>query len=106
MRRSGGGPRGGGRSPRSLITPYRPPLPHQLFPAPTPTPPTPPPAGDAGFEAFLALAAQGNLVPLYERIFTDSLTPVLAYRSLASGLGGNGAEWRHAGSRPAPGRGL
>lgn len=37
---------------------------------------------DAGFETFAAAATRGNLVPLYERIFADQLTPVLAYRCL------------------------
>ncbi len=35
---------------------------------------------DKEFERFKAAAAQGNLVPLYERVMGDQLTPVLAYR--------------------------
>ena len=34
------------------------------------------------FQRFKAAAQQGNLVPVYERIFSDALTPVLAYRCL------------------------
>ena len=52
--------------------------------------------GDAGFAAFQALAAQGNLVPLYERVLSDSLTPVLAYRCLVRVVW-----WRHARRRVA-----
>ncbi|GAB4815921.1 hypothetical protein N2152v2_002967 [Parachlorella kessleri] len=37
---------------------------------------------DKEFERFKAAAAQGNLVPLYERVMGDQLTPVLAYRCL------------------------
>ncbi len=38
---------------------------------------------DAEFEVFCQAAAQGaNLVPLHQRIFSDQLTPVLAYRCL------------------------
>ena len=38
--------------------------------------------GDTGFEDFKAAAQQGNVVPMHERIFSDHLTPVLAYRCL------------------------
>jgi anthranilate synthase component 1 len=31
---------------------------------------------------FLDGAKEGNLVPLYKRVFSDQLTPVLAYRCL------------------------
>jgi hypothetical protein len=31
---------------------------------------------------FLDAAKEGNLVPLYKRVFSDQLTPVLAYRCL------------------------
>ena len=37
---------------------------------------------DAEFERFRAAAAAGNLIPLYERVMADQLTPVLAYRCL------------------------
>ncbi|KAI3425297.1 hypothetical protein D9Q98_009063 [Chlorella vulgaris] len=37
---------------------------------------------DKEFERFKAAAQQGNLVPLYERMMADQLTPVLAYRCL------------------------
>ncbi|KAL4430388.1 hypothetical protein ABPG77_002194 [Micractinium sp. CCAP 211/92] len=37
---------------------------------------------DQEFERFKAAAAEGNLVPLYERLMADQLTPVLAYRCL------------------------
>jgi anthranilate synthase component 1 len=37
----------------------------------------------ADFEAFCSYAASGaNIVPLFQRIFSDQLTPVLAYRAL------------------------
>lgn len=39
-------------------------------------------AGLPGFDAFKAAAARGNIVPVYERLFSDRITPVLAYRSL------------------------
>ena len=40
-------------------------------------------AGEAGFEAFREAARGGaNLVPLFQRILSDHLTPVLAYRCL------------------------
>ena len=38
--------------------------------------------GDTGFEEFKAAAQRGNVVPIHERIFSDHLTPVLAYRCL------------------------
>lgn len=38
--------------------------------------------GDTGFEEFKSAAQQGNVVPMHERIFSDHLTPVLAYRCL------------------------
>lgn len=38
--------------------------------------------GNADFERFCAAAQEGNLVPVYERVFSDRITPVLAYRSL------------------------
>ena len=34
------------------------------------------------FKDFKRAASQGNLVPMYERLFSDQLTPVLAYRCL------------------------
>ena len=34
------------------------------------------------FQEFKRAAAQGNLVPVYERLFSDQLTPVVAYRCL------------------------
>lgn len=34
------------------------------------------------FQQFQAAASKGNVVPLFERIFSDHLTPVLAYRCL------------------------
>jgi len=37
---------------------------------------------DEGFEAFKAKAATSNLIPLFERIFSDQLTPVVAYGCL------------------------
>lgn len=37
---------------------------------------------DTEFERFKASAAQGNLIPLYERVMADQLTPVVAYRCL------------------------
>lgn len=39
-------------------------------------------SSDAQFVEFKRAASQGNLVPLYERIFSDQLTPVVAYRCL------------------------
>ncbi|KAI8471172.1 MAG: ADC synthase [Monoraphidium minutum] len=42
-----------------------------------------PAAADDGFAAFAAAAASGaNVVPLYQRILCDQLTPVTAYRCL------------------------
>jgi anthranilate synthase component 1 len=42
-----------------------------------------PAPGDDGFAAFAAAAATGaNVVPLYQRIFSDQLSPVTAYRCL------------------------
>ena len=38
--------------------------------------------GNSEFQRFQAAAAQGNVVPLFERIMADQLTPVLAYRCL------------------------
>lgn len=38
--------------------------------------------GDSEFQRFADAAQQGNLVPLYERVMSDQLTPVLAYRCL------------------------
>ena len=38
--------------------------------------------GDEQFNEFQRGAAQGNLVPLFERLFSDQLTPVVAYRCL------------------------
>src|SRR5277367_6250674 len=37
------------------------------------------------FKTFSALAAQGNLVPVYENYTADLLTPVGAYLRIASG---------------------
>ena len=39
---------------------------------------------DQEFERFREAAERGNLVPLYERIFADQLTPVTAYRCLVA----------------------
>ncbi len=42
-------------------------------------------AYDSGFESFCAAAASGaNVVPLYQRILSDQLTPVMAYRCLVA----------------------
>ena len=38
--------------------------------------------GDTDFEDFKAAAQHGNIVSMHERIFSDHLTPVLAYRCL------------------------
>ncbi|KAK9794604.1 hypothetical protein WJX73_006210 [Symbiochloris irregularis] len=38
--------------------------------------------GNPDFERFCAAAREGNLVPVYERVFSDRITPVLAYRAL------------------------
>ena len=37
---------------------------------------------DTDFEEFKAAAQHGNVVSMHERIFSDHLTPVLAYRCL------------------------
>ena len=37
------------------------------------------------FETFADLARQGNVIPVYRRLFGDSLTPVSAYRQIAGG---------------------
>jgi len=37
---------------------------------------------DKEFERFKSSASQGNLIPVFERIMADQLTPVLAYRCL------------------------
>lgn len=37
------------------------------------------------FETFAELARQGNVIPVYRRLFGDSLTPVSAYRQIAGG---------------------
>eukprot|EP00898_Chlorokybus_atmophyticus_P001811 jgi/Chlat1/2630/Chrsp178S02470 len=39
-------------------------------------------SASAGFEAFQRRAGEGNVVPLVRRIFSDQLTPVMAYRCL------------------------
>lgn len=70
---------------------------HQLHPPPTTAPPrTLPPLpqpNDPGFAAFKQLVntatttsgeGKPNLVPLYERLLCDALTPVLAYRCLVA----------------------
>lgn len=41
-------------------------------------------SGDREFQRFKAAAEEGNLVPLYERLLSDQLTPVLAYRCLVT----------------------
>jgi len=38
--------------------------------------------GNEEFQEFKRAAAQGNLVPVFERLFSDQLTPVVAYRCL------------------------
>ena len=38
--------------------------------------------GSEQFSEFKKAAAKGNLVPIYERLFSDQLTPVVAYRCL------------------------
>ena len=38
--------------------------------------------GDTGLEEFKEAAKRGNVIPMHERIFSDHLTPVLAYRCL------------------------
>ena len=66
---------------------------HSQPPAPPRTLPDLPPPNDPGFAAFKELvnsakttAGEGrpNLVPLYERLLCDALTPVLAYRCLVA----------------------
>ena len=66
---------------------------HKQPPAPPRTHPDLPPPNDPGFAAFKELvnsakttAGEGrpNLVPLYERLLCDALTPVLAYRCLVA----------------------
>ena len=37
---------------------------------------------EAAFAEFERATSQGNLVPIFERIFSDQLTPVTAYRCL------------------------
>jgi anthranilate/para-aminobenzoate synthase component I len=37
---------------------------------------------EKGFEAFKALAKEHNLVPVYTRMMSDQLTPVVAYQRL------------------------
>lgn len=37
---------------------------------------------DAAFQQFVQAAEGANVVPMYRRIFSDQLTPVLAYRCL------------------------
>lgn len=39
-------------------------------------------SSDEQFREFKRAAGEGNLVPLYERLFSDQLTPVVAYRCL------------------------
>lgn len=39
---------------------------------------------DNEFARFKEAASRGSLVPLYERIFADQLTPVTAYRCLVA----------------------
>ena len=102
--------RGGERGEqRNALTPN-----HPHTAPPRPSPPLPPP-DDPAFTAFKALAAQGNLVPLYDRVLTDSLTPTLAYRCLVSRddrtapsflfesvVGGDtSGRWSFVGARPA-----
>ncbi len=36
------------------------------------------------YAKFREAASRGNLVPLYERVFADQLTPVTAYRCLVA----------------------
>ena len=42
----------------------------------------PGPGADEALESFRAAAQDANLVPLFQRILSDHLTPVLAYRCL------------------------
>ena len=39
-------------------------------------------SGDEALDSFRAAAQAANLVPLFQRILSDHLTPVLAYRCL------------------------
>ncbi|KAL2645216.1 hypothetical protein R1flu_012803 [Riccia fluitans] len=41
-------------------------------------------SNDSGRAGFLEAAKEGNLVPVFRRIFSDQLTPVLAYRCLVN----------------------
>ncbi len=41
-------------------------------------------SSDPAFESFLKHAQGANVVPVYERIFSDQITPVTAYRCLVS----------------------
>jgi anthranilate synthase component 1 len=41
-------------------------------------------SSDPAFESFLKHAVGANVVPVYERIFSDQITPVTAYRCLVS----------------------
>lgn len=41
-------------------------------------------SSDSEFARFKEAAERGNLVPLYERIFADQLSPVTAYRCLVA----------------------
>lgn len=59
---------------------------------------------DAEFERFKAAAESGaNLVPLYERVMSDQLTPVLAYRcAAAAAAAALGGRWSAAWAAAAP----
>ena len=41
-------------------------------------------SSDSEYARFKEASERGNLVPLYERIFADQLTPVTAYRCLVA----------------------
>jgi hypothetical protein len=41
-------------------------------------------SSDPAFESFFQHAQSANIVPVYERIFSDQITPVTAYRCLVS----------------------
>ena len=41
-------------------------------------------SADQDYTAFQEAARRGNLVPMFERIFADQLTPVTAYRCLVA----------------------
>ena len=43
------------------------------------------------FERFLALAEEGNTIPVYRELLSDALTPVLVYQRLAEPAGGPAA---------------